>query len=95
MRCPDSAVALQMETLIMKVKQEGDTIGGIVSCVIQGCPPGLGEPEFSKLHADLGSAMLSINAAKGFEYGDGFASVTHRGSEFYYVEWLRYHLNQS
>ena len=81
LRCPDSAVALQMETLIMKVKQEGDTIGGIVSCVIQGCPPGLGEPEFSKLHADLGSAMLSINAAKGFEYGDGFASVTHRGSE--------------
>ena len=65
----------------MKVKQEGDTLGGIVSCVIQGCPPGLGEPEFSKLHADLGSAMLSINAAKGFEYGDGFASVGRRGSE--------------
>ena len=80
-RCPDSAIARQMEALIMKMKQEGDTLGGIVSCVIQGCPPGLGEPEFSKLHADLGSAMLSINAAKGFEYGDGFASVGRRGSE--------------
>jgi chorismate synthase len=70
-----------METLISEVKAAGDTIGGIVSCVIKNCPAGLGEPEFSKLHAELGAAMLSINAVKGFEYGAGFAGVTQRGSE--------------
>lgn len=80
-RCPDAAKAKEMEELIMKVKGDGDTIGGVVTCVIKGCPAGLGEPEFGKLHAQLGAAMLSINAVKGFEYGDGFGIVTHRGSE--------------
>ena len=80
-RCPDAEKAAEMEALITQVKGEGDTIGGIITCVIQGCPAGLGEPEFGKLHADLGAAMLSINAVKGFEYGDGFAAVTQRGSE--------------
>ena len=80
-RCPDSAIAEQMIELIKSVRKDGDTIGGIVDCVIQGCPPGLGEPAFDKLHADLGKAMLSINAAKGFEYGSGFAGVAMRGSE--------------
>lgn len=80
-RCPDAEKAKEMEELIAKVKAEGDTIGGIITCVIKGCPAGLGEPEFDKLHAQLGAAMLSINAAKGFEYGDGFAGVTARGSE--------------
>jgi chorismate synthase len=70
-----------MEALILQVKEEGDTIGGIISCVIKGCPVGLGEPEFGKLHAQLGQAMLSINAVKGFEYGAGFEGVTQRGSE--------------
>ena len=80
-RCPDPAKAKEMEELIMKVKAEGDTIGGVVTCVIKGCPVGLGEPEFDKLHAQLGAAMLGINAVKGFEYGDGFDIVEHRGSE--------------
>ena len=73
--------AAQMEELVKKVKAEGDTIGGIITCVIKGCPAGLGEPEFGKLHATLGAAMLSINAVKGFEYGEGFSGVTARGSE--------------
>ena len=80
-RCPDPEKAAQMEALITKVKGEGDTIGGIITGVIKGCPAGLGEPEFDKLHAALGSAMLSINAVKGFEYGEGFAGVTARGSQ--------------
>ncbi|MDE5782919.1 MAG: chorismate synthase [Prevotella sp.] len=80
-RCPDAAKAAEMATLIEQVKAEGDTIGGVITCVIKGCPPGVGEPEFGKLHAQLGSAMLSINAVKGFEYGEGFAGVTQRGSE--------------
>ena len=80
-RCPDPAIAHEMENLILQVKSEGDTIGGIIECVIQGCPVGLGEPAFGKLHAQLGAAMLSINAVKGFEYGEGFAGVTQRGSE--------------
>lgn len=80
-RCPDAEKAKEMEELIMKVKADGDTIGGIVTGVISGCPVGLGEPEFGKLHAQLGAAMLSINAVKGFEYGDGFSIVSHRGSE--------------
>ena len=70
-----------MEKLILEVKQDGDTIGGVVSCVIKGCPVGLGEPAFSKLHAELGAAMLGINAVKGFEYGEGFDGVEQRGSE--------------
>ena len=80
-RCPDATKAKEMEALIAQVKAEGDTIGGIISCVIKGCPVGLGEPEFNKLHAQLGAAMLSINAVKGFEYGEGFAGVCQRGSE--------------
>ena len=80
-RCPDAEKAAQMEALITQVKGEGDTIGGVITCVIKGCPAGLGEPEFGKLHADLGAAMLSINAVKGFEYGEGFSGVTARGSE--------------
>ena len=80
-RCPDPEKAKEMEALIQEVKAEGDTIGGIITCVVKGCPAGLGEPEFGKLHAALGHAMLSINAVKGFEYGEGFAGVTQRGSE--------------
>lgn len=79
-RCPDPETAQQMIDLIGEVKKEGDTIGGVVSCLIQGAPAGLGEPVFGKLHAALGQAMLGINAVKGFEYGDGF-DVNHRGSE--------------
>ena len=80
-RCPDPEKAAEMEDLIAKVKADGDTIGGIITCVIKGCPAGVGEPEFGKLHAALGAAMLSINAVKGFEYGEGFDGVTARGSE--------------
>lgn len=80
-RCPDLEKAQEMETLITQIKKEGDTIGGVITCVIKGCPVGLGEPEFGKLHAALGGAMLSINAAKGFEYGEGFEGVIARGSE--------------
>ena len=80
-RCPDLEAAAKMEKLIAEVKGQGDTIGGIITCVIKGCPVGLGEPEFGKLHAALGSAMLGINAVKGFEYGAGFACVNRRGSE--------------
>lgn len=79
-RCPDIEKAEEMIALINEVKSKGDTIGGVVTCVIKGTPVGLGEPVFGKLHAALGSAMLSINAVKGFEYGDGF-DVNHRGSE--------------
>ncbi|HOV72179.1 MAG TPA: chorismate synthase, partial [Dysgonamonadaceae bacterium] len=79
-RCPDPEKAWQMIDLIEEVRSKGDTIGGVVTCVIKGVPVGLGEPVFGKLHAALGGAMLSINAAKGFEYGDGF-DVNHRGSE--------------
>lgn len=80
-RCPDANKAKEMISLIEEVKAAGDTIGGIITGVIQGCPVGLGEPEFGKLHAQLGAAMLSINAVKGFEYGEGFAGATMRGSE--------------
>ena len=80
-RCPDPEKAAEMERLILQVKEEGDTIGGVVTCVVRGCPPGVGEPEFGKLHAQLGAAMLSINAVKGFEYGEGFEGVRFRGSE--------------
>ena len=80
-RCPDAEKAEEMSRLILEVKNAGDTIGGVITCVVRGCPTGLGEPEFDKLHAALGGAMLSINAVKGFEYGEGFASATRRGSE--------------
>ncbi len=80
-RCPDAAKAEAMERLIASVKAEGDTIGGVITCVVRGCPVGIGEPEFGKLHAALGGAMLGINAVKGFEYGEGFDGVTARGSQ--------------
>lgn len=80
-RCPDLELAEQMIDLIKAVRKDGDTIGGVVQCVIQGCPVGLGEPAFDKLHADLAKAMLSINASKGFEYGSGFDGVQLRGSQ--------------
>lgn len=79
-RCPDALIAEKMISLIKEVRKDGDTIGGVVSCVVQGCPAGLGEPVFDRLHAELGKAMLSINACKGFEYGSGFEGVTMRGS---------------
>ena len=79
-RCPDPATAERMEAHIKQIRKEGDTIGGIVTGVIKGCPVGLGEPVFDKLHADLAKAMLSINACKGFEYGSGFEGVKMRGS---------------
>ena len=80
-RCPDEDAALRMRTLILDVKADGDTIGGVVTAVVRGVPAGLGEPVFGKLHAMLGAAMLGINAAKGFEYGMGFEGCCHRGSE--------------
>lgn len=79
-RCPDAATATRMIELIQAVRKEGDTIGGVVSAVATGIPVGLGEPAFDKLHADLGKAILSINACKGFEYGSGFGGVSMRGS---------------
>lgn len=79
-RCPDPVMAEEMIDLIKSVRKEGDTIGGVIQCVIQGVPAGLGEPVFDKLHAELAKAMMSINAAKGFEYGSGFAGITMRGS---------------
>jgi len=80
-RCPDAATAAEMEAHIREVRKEGDTIGGIITGVIQNVPLGLGEPVFDKLHAQLGKAMLSINAVKGFEYGSGFDGVKMKGSE--------------
>jgi len=80
-RCPDPDIALQMEALIDTVRKEKDTIGGLVRCVCSGVPVGLGEPVFDKLHAELGKAMLSINAVKGFQIGSGFSSLGMRGSE--------------
>ncbi|MCK7590949.1 chorismate synthase [Subsaxibacter sp. CAU 1640] len=80
-RCPDEAVANQMIQKIKAIRKEGDTIGGTVTCVIQNVPVGLGEPVFDKLHAELGKAMLSINAVKGFEYGSGFCGAKMKGSE--------------
>lgn len=79
-RCPDPETAERMIKLIQEVRYQGDTIGGVITCVASGVPAGLGEPVFGKLHASLGSAMLSINAVKGFEYGTGF-NVEQRGSE--------------
>ncbi len=80
-RCPDPAMADKMIELIDGVRKDRDTIGGVVQCVIKGTPVGLGEPVFDRLHAELGKAMLGINAVKGFEYGSGFEGVTMRGSE--------------
>ena len=80
-RCPDESIANQMIEKIKEVRKEGDTIGGTVTCIIQNVPIGLGEPVFDKLHAELGKAMLSINAVKGFEYGSGFCGAKMKGSE--------------
>ena len=80
-RCPDSKLASEMESLIKKVRKEGDTVGGVVTCIIKNVPVGLGEPSFDKLHAELGKGMLSINAVKGFEYGSGFSGTKMKGSE--------------
>ena len=80
-RCPDTEKAEEMATLIKQVKAEGDTIGGVISCIIKGCPIGLGQPVFGKLHAALGNAMLSINAVKGFAYGEGFDNMSLLGSQ--------------
>jgi len=81
-RCPDKETSDKMLNYLEKIKEEGDTIGGVISCLIKNVPIGLGEPVFDKLHADLAKAMLSINAAKGFEYGKGFESVSMKGSEY-------------
>jgi chorismate synthase len=80
-RCPDPAMAQKMETYIKEIKKQGDTVGGVITCVIQNVPLGLGEPVFDKLHADLGKAMLSINAVKGFEFGSGFEGAKMKGSQ--------------
>lgn len=80
-RCPHALMAAEMERLIMEVKRDGDTVGGVVTCVVKGAPVGLGEPLYGKLTSSLAHAMLSINAAKGFEYGNGFASAAGRGSQ--------------
>lgn len=80
-RCPDPETAGRIISLIEEVRKAGDTVGGVISCLIKGVPAGLGEPVFDKLHADLGKAMLSINAVKGFEYGAGFDAIRFRGSE--------------
>lgn len=80
-RCPDPEIAATMEAYIRQIRKDGDTVGGVISCVIQNVPVGLGEPVFNKLHAELGKAMLSINAVKGFEYGSGFEGSKDKGSE--------------
>lgn len=80
-RCPDLETAQKMEDYLKQIKKEGDTVGGTITCVVQHVPVGLGEPVFDKLHAVLGSAMLSINAVKGFEYGSGFCGAKMKGSE--------------
>ena len=80
-RCPDLATAEKMEAYIKEIKKEGDSVGGTITCVIQNVPIGLGEPVFDKLHAELGKAMLSINAVKGFEFGSGFCGAKMKGSE--------------
>lgn len=80
-RCPDISLANKMITLIQKTRKQGDTLGGMITCVVKGCPVGLGDPAFDKLNADLAKAQLSINAAKGFEIGSGFSGVSMKGSE--------------
>ncbi len=80
-RCPDEKVAKQMIELIEQTRKAGDTVGGVITCVVENCPTGLGEPVFDKLQADLAKAMLSINAVKGFEYGSGFGGTQLNGSE--------------
>jgi chorismate synthase len=93
-RCPDPETAAEMTGMIEMVRGEGDSIGGVVSCVAQGVPPGLGEPVFDRLEADLAKAMLSINATKGFQIGSGFGSPAMRGSEHndaFIIGWRKEH----
>lgn len=80
-RCPDKNFANKFITIIDEARKNRDTVGGVISCIISGCPVGIGEPIFGKLHAELGKAMLSINAVKGFEYGSGFKGSEMYGSE--------------
>lgn len=80
-RCPDAPMAEKMIDFIKEVRSEGDSVGGVIECVIRGCPPGWGEPVFDKLEADLAKAMLSLPATKGFEIGSGFAGTLQKGSE--------------
>ena len=80
-RCPDAEKASEMEAAILAAKKEGDTVGGVITCIVRNCPIGLGEPVFHKLHADLASAMMGINAVKGFEIGSGFSAAAMKGSE--------------
>lgn len=80
-RCPDSKTAEKMENFIKEIKKKGDSVGGTITCVVQNVPIGLGEPVFDKLHAELGKAILSINAVKGFEYGSGFCGAKMLGSD--------------
>lgn len=80
-RCADTDTAVRMESLIKEIRKKGDTVGGLIKCVVSGVPTGLGEPVYDRLHADLGKAMLSINAVKGFDYGSGFDCVTMIGSD--------------
>ena len=80
-RCPDPKMANEMERYIKQIRKEGDTVGGVITCVIQNVPVGLGEPVFNKLHSELGRAMLTINAVKGFEFGSGFKGTLLKGSE--------------
>lgn len=80
-RCPDPQKAEEMQNFITKIKKDGNTVGGVITGVVKNCPVGLGEPVFGKLHAALGNAMLSINAAKGFEYGEGFNGTTQLGTD--------------
>lgn len=79
-RCPEVKIANEMIEYIDGIRKDGDTVGGIITCVIKGCKPGLGNPVFNKLHADLGQAMLGINAVKGFEIGEGFNCINFKGS---------------
>jgi len=80
-RCAHPGAAVEMEEYIKQIRKEGDTIGGMIRCIIKGTPAGLGEPVYDRLHADLGKSMLSINAVKGFDYGSGFDAVTMKGSD--------------
>jgi chorismate synthase len=80
-RCPDPVASAAMEKAILEAKENGDSLGGSITCIVYNCPAGIGEPVFGKLHAELGKAMLSINAVKGVEFGDGFASTYRKGSE--------------
>ena len=80
-RCAHTGAAVEMEEYIKQIRKEGDTIGGMIRCVIKGTPAGLGEPVYDRLHADLGKSMLSINAVKGYDYGSGFDAVTMKGSD--------------